>query len=81
MARGSIYHFLRRAFCQCVSISQIVHFDVSDIVTVLDIHVAVDGAHSAGLLRRARGWRRGRRRFGAQGRSDRRDIDVLNAFL
>ena len=48
----AIYHSLRIAFGQCVTIAQIVHFYVSDIVTVLLVDVFSERA--------AGRWLRGR---------------------
>ena len=38
-----IYHLLRAAFGQCVTIAQIVHFNVFDIVTVLLVDLVIEG--------------------------------------
>ena len=53
----NIYHLLRAAFGQCVTIAQIVHFDVSDIVTILLVDLLVKRA-VAGWLRRRLGCAR-----------------------
>lgn len=37
----NIYHLLCGAFRQCVSVAQIIDFDILDIVPVCDIHVSV----------------------------------------
>lgn len=37
----SIYHLLCRAFGQCVAISQIVDFNISNVVAVRNIHLTV----------------------------------------
>lgn len=44
---SDIYHFLRAAFGQGVTIAQIVDFNIADIVTVLLVDLVVEGA--AGL--------------------------------
>ena len=48
----SIYHLLCRAFGQCVSVPEIVDFDVFDVITVCDIDLAVN---IAGTLARGGG--------------------------
>lgn len=50
----SIYHLLSRAFGQCVAVAKIVHFDVSNVVAVCNVHLTIDcaGAVSAGGLGR-----------------------------
>lgn len=71
MTKTSIYHFLCGALGQEVSVAQVVDFDVLDVVTIRDVHVAVD------LVRgccRARGAARGG--LGA----DWRDVDMLDAL-
>ena len=40
----SIYHLLRRTFCQCIAVAQIVDFDISDVVAVRNVHLTVDCA-------------------------------------
>ena len=45
---SGIYHFLSTAFGQGVTIAQIVHFNVADIVTILLVDVLVERA--AGLV-------------------------------
>jgi hypothetical protein len=42
--RGDIYHLLSRAFGQGVSISEVVDFDIFDVVTVCNVYVAIDFA-------------------------------------
>jgi hypothetical protein len=41
---GDIYHLLSRPFGQGVSISEVVDFDILDVVTVGDVNVAIDFA-------------------------------------
>ena len=48
----SIYHLLCRAFGQCVSVPEIVDFDVFDVITVCDIDLAIN---IAGTLARGGG--------------------------
>jgi hypothetical protein len=74
----SIYHLLSRTFSQCITISQIIDFDVFDIIAVCDIHLTIDSACAVTSSSGSRG-----RGFpnGAFGRTNRRDIDVLNALL
>jgi hypothetical protein len=40
--RRNIYHLLRRAFCQCVTIPQVVHLNVLDVVAVGDVDLTID---------------------------------------
>jgi hypothetical protein len=40
----SIYRFLRRTFGQCVTVAKIVHLNISDIVTVRNIHLTIHRA-------------------------------------
>lgn len=54
----SIYHLLCRAFGQCVSVPEIVDFDVFDVIAVCDINFAVN---IAGTLARGGGGSLGRR--------------------
>ena len=87
----SIYHLLCRAFGQCVSVPEIVDFDVFDVIAVCDINFAVN---IAGTLARGGGGSLGRRAqclhiqvSMASGklmsrlyRSNRRNIHMLDAF-
>lgn len=89
-----IYHLLCGSFGQCISISEIINFDVFDIVTVGYIHVSIDVA-SAGSG--SFGWGRGSSSSRACGlisdqrlallrhcltyRSNGGYVDMLNAFL
>lgn len=56
---SDIYHFLRAAFGQGVTIAQIVHFNVADIVTVLLVDVVVERATGLVFARRLDGSRVG----------------------
>ena len=49
-----IYHLLCAAFGQCVTIAQIVHFNVSNIVTILLVDLLVKSAVAGWLRRRLR---------------------------
>ena len=40
----SIYHLLCHAFSQCVSVTEIVDLDIFDVVTIRDVHIAIDVA-------------------------------------
>ena len=40
----NIYHFLCRAFGQCVTISQIIDFNILDVVAIRDVNFAIDVA-------------------------------------
>ena len=40
----SIYHLLCRTFGQCVAIAQIVDLDISDVVSVVYVHLTIDQA-------------------------------------
>ena len=42
----SIYHLLSRAFCQCVSVAEIVDFDVFDVITICNVDLAIDVARA-----------------------------------
>ena len=37
-----IYHLLCRDFGQCVSITEIIDFDILDVVAVRNVHIAID---------------------------------------
>ena len=39
-----IYHLLSRSFGQCISVAEIVDFDVADVVAVGNVHFSVDVA-------------------------------------
>jgi hypothetical protein len=91
--RGYVYHFLRRALCQGVTVPQVVDLDILDVVTVGDIDIAIElrcalgGIRSSGVWgRRGRGrlWRHRERTFGLRHkqlyRADWRNVDVLNAL-
>lgn len=76
----SIYHLLSRAFGQCVSVPEIIDFDITNVVAVSNVHVAVDGSDCASLFSRANRCRRSGRSW-AVVRSDRRDVDMLDGLL
>lgn len=79
MTQGGIHHLLSRAFGQCVSVSEVIDFDVTDVISVCDVHVAVDCSDGACFHSCARG-----RRFhfgGTASRSNRRDVDMLDTFF
>lgn len=40
----SIYHLLCRTFSQCVAISQVIDFDVTDVVAISNVHLTIDRA-------------------------------------
>jgi hypothetical protein len=69
--RGAIYHLLCRSLGQEVSVSQVVDFDVLDVVAVGHVHLAIDIVASGGGRARA---------DGGCGRLDRRDVDMLDAL-
>ena len=53
----SIYHLLCGAFRQCISVAQIVDLNISDVVTVCNIHITIDIARAgAGFCWRRRGF-------------------------
>ena len=45
-----IYHLLRGAFGQCISISKIVDFDVFDVVPIRNVHIAIDVAGTGACI-------------------------------
>ena len=38
----SIYHLLCRAFGQCVAISQVVDFNIANVVAICNVHLTID---------------------------------------
>ena len=74
MHNKDIYHLLRRALCQSVSVSQVVDLDVFDVVAILLVDLCFE------LVRALAGGWRGDFSNGALGRSDGRYIDMLYAL-
>lgn len=75
----SIYHLLRRTFGQCITITEVIDFDVFDIVAIRNIHLTIDCACAIECCGCSR-----RRRLSAcraEGRLNGRDVDMLNVFL
>ena len=74
MTKGVIYHLLGGPLGEEVTVAQIVHFDVLDIIAVCNVDLAVDvrsgSAASCGVRSR---------RLGS--RFDRRNINMLDALL
>jgi hypothetical protein len=50
-AKTVIYPLLCSSFSQCVAVTQIIDFNVLDVVTVLLVHVPVDGRGGVGSRR------------------------------
>lgn len=51
-----IYHLLRRALGQCVTISQIIDFDIFNIITILTINFTIDVVGALTARWRGRFW-------------------------
>jgi hypothetical protein len=74
-----IHHLLSRAFSQCISVSEVIDFDITDVISICNVHVAVDCSDGACFL--CRTWSRRLSFGGASGRSDRRNVNMLDAFF
>ena len=65
---GDIYHFLCLSLGEQVAVAQVVDFDVLDVVSADQLHLAIDASRgSAALL------------VGGRGGSDRWNVDMLDA--
>ena len=76
----SIYHLLRRAFGQCITVAEIVDLNVLDIIPVVHVHLTVYMCSAIVCSSISDGWW-GRSRGGLDRTLDWRDIDMLNALL
>jgi hypothetical protein len=76
----SIYHLLRRTFGQCVTIAEVIDFDVFDVVAIIHVHLPIY-MRGAIVCSSISSWRRGSSSGRFERCLDRRNIDMLDAFL
>lgn len=65
--QGDIYHFLRSTLGEQVAVAQVVDLDVLDVVSADQLYLAVDADRRGIAIL-----------IGSRGRSDRRNVDMLD---